>query len=173
MDESIIIREATVEDAATVAQLSRRTFFDTFSQQNTPNDMEMFLQSNLSDEKVKDELDDKKNIFLLAYDNDEVAGYAKLSESTAPAGLESLRALEISRLYSVQGKIGKGIGKRLMQEAINLAKEKRKDIIWLGVWEKNERAISFYERWGFEKFSEHTFILGTDEQNDWLMRKLL
>jgi ribosomal protein S18 acetylase RimI-like enzyme len=58
-----------------------------------------------------------------------------------------------------------------MQNCIDKAIELKKEIIWLGVWEKNTKAISFYSKWGFIKFAEHPFVLGDDIQNDWLMKK--
>ena len=79
--------------------------------------------------------------------------------------------LEIARLYVIEDFIGKKVGGALMKDSISIAKEKGKEAIWLGVWEKNQRAIEFYNRWGFEKFSECDFLLGDDLQKDWLMKK--
>lgn len=85
----------------------------------------------------------------------------------------NLNALEIARLYVLKDKIGTGVGKGLMISSIDIAKQKSKQVIWLGVWEKNARAIDFYTKWGFEKFGEQEFLLGNDLQNDWLMKKEL
>ena len=82
-------------------------------------------------------------------------------------------SIEIARIYALKKSIGKGVGRELMQKCISIAREMNRDIIWLGVWEKNERAIQFYRKWGFEKFAEHEFILGNDVQTDWLMYKRL
>jgi len=60
-----------------------------------------------------------------------------------------------------------------MQVSLEIARKKQKQFIWLGVWEKNKRAIDFYTRWGFEKFGEWDFLLGNDLQRDWLMKKAL
>jgi ribosomal protein S18 acetylase RimI-like enzyme len=81
--------------------------------------------------------------------------------------------MEIARIYAMKQMIGKGAGKILMQSSIDIAKEKNKAVIWLGVWEKNQRAIDFYTKWGFEKFDETDFLLGSDVQRDWLMRKFI
>jgi ribosomal protein S18 acetylase RimI-like enzyme len=113
------------------------------------------------------------NIFIVAEIGDEVAGYARLRESEAPAALNDLPSIEIARIYAVQTMIGKGIGNALMKKCIEIAYDMGKRVIWLGVWEKNQRAIQFYQKWGFEKFDEHDFVLGNDVQRDWLMRKPL
>jgi ribosomal protein S18 acetylase RimI-like enzyme len=102
-----------------------------------------------------------------------VAGYIKLREGKQPIELIGTASLELARLYVVKDFIGKRIGAALMQKAIAVAKEKSKHIIWLGVWEKNQRAIDFYHRFGFTKFGECDFLLGNDVQRDWLMKKEL
>ena len=57
------------------------------------------------------------------------------------------------------------------EHAINSARQKQKEYIWLGVWEKNERALRFYEQNGFYGIGTHCFILGKDRQIDHIMRK--
>lgn len=83
------------------------------------------------------------------------------------------QAMEIARIYATHEMIGKGVGKKLMQHSIEVSKQRNKQVIWLAVWEKNERAMEFYTKWGFEIFSKQIFILGTDLQKDWLMKKRL
>jgi ribosomal protein S18 acetylase RimI-like enzyme len=112
-----------------------------------------------------------RNIFLLAYDGKEPVGYVRLRENNIPPSLGTDRAIEIARIYALQSSIGKGVGSALMQECIDIAREKQHHTLWLGVWEHNQRAIAFYTKWGFKKFSEHDFILGNDVQKDWLMKK--
>jgi len=114
-----------------------------------------------------------ENTFLLAYHEDQVAGYVKLRESKPPKSLGTKNALEIARLYALASMIGKGVGKALMQVSIDIANKRAKEVLWLGVWEHNPRAIAFYQKWGFEKFDEWSFLLGNDMQRDWLMRKRL
>jgi ribosomal protein S18 acetylase RimI-like enzyme len=169
----IIIKEATAGDAALIADLSRRTFYDSFAAYNTVEDMDKFMNEQFSREKLMAEVGAPGNIFLLAYCNGEVAGYVRLKELpdiTMPANVP---AIEISRIYAVETSIGKGVGSALMQYCIDLARRRNKQVIWLGVWEKNQRAIDFYKKWGFERFGEHEFVLGTDVQTDWLMKKPL
>jgi ribosomal protein S18 acetylase RimI-like enzyme len=169
----VVIRYATKEDAVLVADLSRQTFYDTFKNDNTEEDMTIFLNQQFTRGRLMLEVGSRENIFLLAYIEDEGAGYVKLREGKQPKELVKRSALEIARLYCTAAFIGKGIGKVLMQKTIAIAKEKSKEVVWLGVWEKNRRAIDFYASWGFEKFGEQDFLLGKDLQNDWLMKKEL
>ncbi|HEV7332016.1 MAG TPA: GNAT family N-acetyltransferase [Flavisolibacter sp.] len=167
----ITLRYATLEDAALVADISRQTFYDTFAADNSPANMEKFLTEQFTKGKLMLEVGTAANTFLLAYCNDAVAGYLKLREDKKPAALQPASAMEIARLYVVKDYIGKGVGKLLMQAAIDIAKQKDKEVVWLGVWEHNQRAIAFYTAWGFHKFDEVDFLLGDDLQRDWLMKK--
>jgi len=131
------------------------------------------MNEQFTREKLINEVGADHNIFLVAELNGETVGYARMREVPNPDALEALPALELARIYSVQTRIGKGVGSALMEKCIEVARQENKKVIWLGVWEKNLHAISFYERWGFEKFSEHDFVLGDDVQTDWLMMKRL
>ena len=165
----IQIITATAEHADLIADISRETFYESFAAQNTQADMDKFMNEQFTKEKLMAEVGAAGNHFLLAYHNSNLAGYVKLKEGSE-AGLNSANAIETSRIYARKDFIGKGIGKALMEASLARAKAMRKEWIWLGVWEQNHRAIQFYTSFGFEKFSEHDFLLGTDLQRDWLMR---
>ena len=168
---SFSIRTATKEDATLVADLSRQTFYDTFAPENSKADMDKFMNQQFTRGKLMLEVGSSDNTFLLAYYEKEIAGYVKLRESRPPKSLQYDKALEIARLYAVTSLIGKGVGSYLMQVSLDVAREKGKQAVWLGVWEKNARAISFYTKWGFQKFDDTYFLLGDDMQRDWLLYK--
>ena len=173
MNKEITIRFSTTDDAELIADLSRKTFSETFGYLNTKENMDKFLGEQFNREKLIKEVNDNKNIFLLVFDDENPIGYAVLREGEKYPSFDDKDSIEIGRIYVVNSYIGTGVGQELMRKCIFLAKEMKKEIIWLGVWEKNTRAISFYTKWGFEKFGEHPFILGNDVQNDWLMKKQL
>jgi diamine N-acetyltransferase len=167
------IRYATQQDAELIADISQQTFYDSFIADNSEEDMQKFLTEQFTKGRLMLEVGAPENTFLLAFIGDEIAGYVKLREGKQPLALQNSNAIEIARIYCTSSCIGKGVGKELMQKSIDIAKEKHKEIVWLGVWEKNKRAIDFYTKWGFEKFGEQDFLLGNDLQNDWLMKKEL
>jgi ribosomal protein S18 acetylase RimI-like enzyme len=170
---SLSIREATVADAGLIADLSRQTFYDTFAPHNTAADMTKFLDEQFTRGRLLLEVGQPQNSFYLAYADGEVAGYLKLREGRKAQGLKSTSALEIARLYACSNMIGKGVGKLLMQKSLDMARQKEKEIIWLCVWEKNQRALDFYHSWGFEKCGDVDFLLGDDLQHDWVMQRSL
>lgn len=171
--EKLVIRYALPAEASLIADISRQTFYETFAESNTAEDMEKFMNRHFSRDTLIKETEEPGNIFLLAYDNTEPVGYAKMRDGENRSEFDGLCSIEIARIYALKKSIGKGVGRELMQKCISIAREMNRDIIWLGVWEKNERAIQFYRKWGFEKFAEHEFVLGDDVQTDWLMSKRL
>lgn len=167
------LRYATVDDAELIADISRQTFYDTFAAHNTKEDMDLFLGQQFTKGKLMLEVGRRENVFLLAFQQHDVAGYVKLREHIHPSSLPFVPTLEIARLYATEKFIGKGVGNMLMQTSLDIARQKNKQVVWLGVWEKNDRAIAFYKKWGFQKFDETDFLLGNDVQRDWLMKREL
>lgn len=173
MISQIQIRIADEKDAELIADMSRETFYETFAPVNTNENMDKFMNETFTKKALMDEVGAPGNIFLLAYVDNEPAGYVRMREANNPPELGNIAAMEIARIYAVHKFIGKGVGKALLQRSLEIAKEKHNAVAWLGVWEYNQRAIDFYSKQGFEKFSEHEFILGNDVQTDWLMKKQL
>lgn len=79
-------------------------------------------------------------------------------------------AMEMERIYVLKEYQGKAVGQILLDKAISLAGDADVKEVWLGVWEKNLKAINFYRRNGFVVFATHLFKLGTDKQTDLMMR---
>jgi diamine N-acetyltransferase len=169
----IVIKEATAADAALIAELSRQTFYDAFAADNTKANMDKFMNETFTREKLMQEVGAPGNIFLLAYEGGEAVGYVRMRDTNNPKLFEEGMAIEIARIYAAQTSIGKGVGSALMQRCIDIARQKNARVIWLGVWENNHKAISFYKKWGFSPFGDHVFMLGDDPQTDLLMKKVL
>ncbi|MEJ0104977.1 MAG: GNAT family N-acetyltransferase [Bacteroidota bacterium] len=169
----IIIRRAGEEDAGLIADLSRQTFYDSFAAANIKEDMDRFMKEQFSRDALIKEVKTGNGIFFLAYDEGEAIGYVRMRDGEYYPEFGNSSFIEIARIYAVQSSIGKGVGSALIKKCIETAKELNRDIIWLGVWEHNKRAIDFYTKFGFEKFGQHDFVLGTDIQTDWLMKKNL
>ncbi|MBC7878294.1 MAG: GNAT family N-acetyltransferase [Anaerolineales bacterium] len=163
------IRYANKDDSLLLAELGRKTFYDSFIEHNTPEDMAKYLSGHYSPEIQMSEINDPDTIFLIAEINGIPVGYAKLRGQSRANGIAGTNPLELQRIYTLQEYIGKGVGPGLMRESIREAKERGFNSLWLGVWEKNERAIKFYEKWGFKKVGDQIFMLGEDPQTDFTM----
>jgi ribosomal protein S18 acetylase RimI-like enzyme len=167
------IRRATAADAERVAALAERTFRDTFAADNSPDDMDAYVRDSFSVDRVRAEVADDANTFLLAFADggEQPTGYAKLRTGTTEPNVSGPYPVELERLYVDRSAIGHGVGAALMRAALDEARSAGYRTVWLGVWERNARAISFYEKWGFEIVGDHVFRLGSDAQRDLIMER--
>ena len=164
---------ATLKDLDAVRAIARDTFIETFAAIITETDMQQYLAQNLSAERVAAEMSNPDSLFFLARAADAVIGYLKLNVGRAQTELQEADSVEIERIYVKRAYHGQQVGPLLYNQAVATARGLGKTSIWLGVWEKNARAIRFYEKQGFTAFGTHLFRLGTDEQTDVLMRRPL
>lgn len=168
--DSIILKKAQAADLTRLQKISKQTFFEAFSQTNSQEHMENYSEAAFSLEKLSEELNNPKSDFYLAELENRTIGYLKLNFGEAQTDVKDERAVEIERIYVLQEFVGKKIGQLLFEKAQEIARSKNAEYIWLGVWEKNSRALSFYKKNGFVEFGKHLFNLGGDEQTDLMMK---
>ncbi len=168
--ENIIIKQATIKNINELQKISRQTFLESFSSGNTEENMKKYLDEKFSKEKLMAEMNDPNSAFYFAVIEGNIIGYIKLNVGRSQTELQNESGLELERIYVLQEFRGKRIGQALYEKTIQVATEKNTDYIWLGVWEKNLRAINFYKRNGFIEFDKHIFILGDEEQIDIMMK---
>ncbi len=164
------IERVLLSEVIQLQTLSRQTFFETFSETNSKENMDSYLNTNLSLDKLSEELANKNSEFFFIKDHKQAFGYLKLNSGSSQTELKDEKALEIERIYITKAYQGKKAGQQLYEKAIQEAKNKNAEYIWLGVWEKNHKAIEFYKKNGFEVFDKHIFTLGDEEQTDLMMR---
>ena len=162
----LIIRLANDEDAAVIAELGRKTFETAFGPDNDPEDLQVYLDSSFSAAQIAGELADPEAVFLLAYHNHTLAGYAKLQKRPPPKGVTHRKPVQLSRLYITADHMGRGFGSQLIQACLEESLRRGYETMWLGVWEENLRAQRFYERVGFVRVGTKPFVLGSDVQQD-------
>jgi ribosomal protein S18 acetylase RimI-like enzyme len=168
--DNIVITKATINDIDQLQKIGRQTFLETFSAGNTDENMQKYLDEGFSITKLKTELDDQNAEFYFATLDDNVIGYLKINFGLSQTELQDDKAVEIERIYVLKDYHGKAVGQLLYDKAIQIARQKNADYIWLGVWEENPRAINFYKKNGFVEFDKHIFKLGNDEQTDIMMK---
>ncbi|MDW7614833.1 GNAT family N-acetyltransferase [Peribacillus simplex] len=170
---TIHIKKCTLEDSRKLQEISYETFNETFKHQNTPENMNAYLERAFNFKQLEKELSNISSQFFFVYFNNEVAGYLKINTNDAQSEEMGDESLEIERIY-IKDKFQKlGIGKCLQNKAMEIAMEHNKKKIWLGVWEKNENAIAFYKKLGFVQTGAHSFYMGDEEQMDFIMTKTL
>jgi diamine N-acetyltransferase len=170
---TINIRKCTLEDSLTLQEISYETYSETFKDQNTPENLKAYLEKAYNLMQLEKELSNPSSKFFFLYFNHEIAGYLKVNTNDAQTEKMGDESLEIERIY-IRSKFQKqGLGKYLLNKAIEIAIELKKANIWLGVWERNENAIAFYKKLGFVPTGTHSFFMGDEEQTDFIMTKVL
>ncbi|ARY90298.1 MULTISPECIES: GNAT family N-acetyltransferase [Lacticaseibacillus] len=172
-NEDIVLTQATLRDLKTLIAISRSTFSDTFGEQNSKSNLDAYLNEAYSRERLTTEINNPETSFIFAYYGKELAGYQKINVGQAQSELRENNGLEVERIYIKSAFKRLGIGRTLINDAIEQARALGKEYIWLGVWEHNPAAIAFYKKLGFVAFSDHRFNLGGDLQRDILMKKEL
>jgi diamine N-acetyltransferase len=167
---NIVIKIATLNDIEQLQEIGRKTFVETFSELNTSENMTQYINDSFSKEKLTIELQDENSEIYFAVLEDKIIGYLKLNFGLSQTELKDDKAIEIERIYVLKEFHGKNVGYALFEKAMNIAQQKNSNYIWLGVWEKNSRAIRFYEKNRFVEFDKHVFKLGSDEQTDIMMK---
>ena len=170
---TIIFKKCHLEDINSLQQISYQTFNETFKQQNSVENINAYIKKAFSLEQLAKEISNDFSHFYFVYQKDEIAGYIKINIQDAQSEEMGNDSLEIERIY-IKGEFQKlGLGKYLLNKAIEIATYEKKKIIWLGVWEKNQNAISFYCKNGFVQTGSHSFYMGEEEQIDYIMIKTL
>ena len=173
VDAEVHIRRAVPGDARLLSALSATTFFDTFSGTCTNEDMQGFIEASFNPGQVYKELGDKDDFYFIAFINDTAAGYIRLKEEESEViEIKKHRSIELKRIYVLKEFHSQKIGAKLMNFALDFAAEKKYELIWLGVWEHNERAKAFYKKFGFvDSGVKHPFPIGnTPQTDDWLIK---
>lgn len=166
--ESPQFKKCTLDDWKVIQEIGALTFRNAFGAQNRREDMDAYISEAFSMEQIQAELDNPDTTFFLIKSGELTIGYLKLNVASAQnEPIEN--GLEIERIYVLNAYQGLGIGQLMLNKGIEIAKKLSKLKVWLGVWEKNEGAIRFYQRNGFKEFARHQFLLGQDEQTDLLM----
>jgi len=171
MTKNII--KCTLEDLLKLQEISYETFNETFKHQNSPEIITAYLERAFNLKQLEKELSNISSQFFFVYFNNEVAGYLKINTNDAQSEEMGDESLEIERIY-IKNKFQKhGLGKYLLNKAMEIAIERNKKKIWLGVWEENGNAIAFYKKMGFVQTGTHSFSMGNEEQTDFIMTKTL
>jgi diamine N-acetyltransferase len=162
-------RRATTEDAAQLSALASRWFAHTYAAHNTPENMSAYRAAAFSETQQRREIEDVNGVVWIVECDGQMVGYAHLKFGSTPPSLQLPRPAELSRIYADPEWQGRGVGAELIQACIRTARERNMGALWLGVWEKNPRAIAFYKKHGFREAGHQVFQLGSDPQRDVVM----
>lgn len=170
---SIHLQKITKNNVQDLQEVSIQTFTETFKDNNSEKSLNDYLNTAYELTKLEKELENPHSEFYFAYFNNELAGYLKININDSQSEKMGENALEVERIYIKKSFKRRGIGRHLIETAEQLAKKYQKNLMWLGVWEYNPKAIAFYETLGFKVIGAHSFFMGEEEQTDLIMSKQL
>ena len=175
MKAAITIRRALREDASLLSELSSVTFFDTFKDTCTPQDMQGFIADYFSVPQVEKELRNENDFYFIAFIGEAAVGYLRIKEEESEVEIiKKYRSIELKRIYVLKDFISQKVGAALMKFALDFAEQHNYELLWLGVWEHNKRAKLFYNKFGFiDTGVLHPFPIGSTPQTDVWMYKLI
>jgi ribosomal protein S18 acetylase RimI-like enzyme len=163
------LRRAIAADAPSLAVLAERTFRDAFGARNSPENMDLYCARVFGAGIQLGEIEDRGLVTTIAEAENRMIGFSQLRPLHAHASVVAARPAELNRLYVVPEWHGRGVANELMQDALDTAAREGCDVLWLGVWEHNPKAMAFYRKFGLEIVGTHAFMLGQDRQRDLVM----
>ena len=168
-----MIRKVEIADVEVLAKIAKQTFRETFAHDNTEEQLQEYFEEAYNLRVLSTELENPESETYFIMHEEEIAGFLKVNWGNAQTERKLENAFEIQRLYVLQTYQGFGLGKQLFEFALEHAEKNGFFRAWLGVWEHNTKAQAFYNRYGFEKFSQHNFMVGQKVDTDWLLKKKL
>lgn len=154
------IKRCTLADLEELGEISVSTYYDTFAPFNTEENTRIYLEEAYNLPKLTRELENPQSAFYFLQENDQTVGYIKLNWGEAQTEAIAPEGLEIERIYIKKEHKRRGYGKTLLLFAQETAKELQKKSIWLGVWEFNDNALAFYQRWALKELAVIPFLWG-------------
>ena len=165
-----IIINAEISNLVELQDIAIKTFVRTIPADVKESDLTVYIQDRFGKKVLKQSLSNPDSRFFIAKLNEKAIGYLKINFGNAQSDFKDPKGMEIERIYILNDYFGQNVGKMLLDKALESARKKNLNYVWLGVWEKNPRAIRFYEKNGFVRFGNHSFKFGNDTHTDILMK---
>jgi len=170
---NISVRKALPNDLDLLIKLGRRCFYEAFNEVTAPDDMEAYLTTTFQKTAIENQLLDERSLIFLADADADLAGYVYSHPAVIPQCVGDKAAIKLERLYLRKRYYGRAVGDALMQISVEESRSRGYQSIWLSSWELNDRANAFYKKWGFKVVGNQKFTVGSDIQNDFILRRKL
>jgi len=171
-EDSVIIRRAIPADAEALAVFGERTFREAFGPDNRPEDVDAYVRATYSAERQGAEITDPDRTVFVGEIGGSLAAFAQLRvNGSVPVCVTGPAPIELLRFYVDRSWQGRGVAHTLMNDVVAAARARGAQTLWLGVWERNSRAIAFYGKHGFHDVGCVPFRLGGDDQTDRVMTR--
>ena len=169
MSQAIRLVDASVTDAEALAAAGERLFVQAYGKFSRPDDIQLHVEQYFGRENVLAELQKQGVSYTIAYDDDAIAGFMKISRGPTPDSIPAAEAIEVQQLYVDANRQRKGVGRSLMDRAVTTARQEGHAGLWLSVWQDADWATGFYEAYGYRRAGTAEFRLGKSLFADHLM----
>lgn len=159
MSPALVTRHASVEDAPALAAFAAKAFSDTYRDLHEPWEITSYVAESFNPQSVAEVLRDPACTTILAEVGSRLAGYAVVQAAEPPGCVTGPSPMEVARFYLGEEFLGQGYGAQLMRAVHAEARRLGARTLWLGVYDRNVRAVRFYERMGFTKVGGKEFLI--------------
>lgn len=165
----IVFRPIQTNEVDELKSIATTTFVQSYEHLNDPENFGRYITKAFTQEKLLEEIKNDESYYYFVLLNENIIGYLKLNVGMSQTEDYGDEYLEIERIYLDRGYQRRGIGSRMMSYALARGRALHKKKVWLGVWDRNPKAIRFYEGVGFSITGEHIFQFGDEDQRDLIM----
>ena len=170
----LTLRDAAETDIPALSHLATESFIAKFGELYSAQDLQTFLDENLSEPAIAAELANSQRVYQLAERGGQLVGYTKIGLTCGfPGHARGQRVMELKQLYTAAGATGGGIGKALMDWAMDQFTTRGADEVQLSVYAYNDGAHRFYRRYGFDKVADITFRVGEQLDPEFLFARMI
>ena len=174
----VVIRPATLGDAATLHAVAAETFPLACPPHTTQEAIADFIATSLSQPAFEGYLADSQRLLFLAEQDGEAAGYTMLvfgepNDPDVAAAVTMRPTVELSKVYVRAAHHGSGLAAQLVETSVEASISRGARSIWLGVNQENVRANRFYEKRGFAQVGTKKFLVGDRYEDDFVRERLL
>jgi len=159
------IVKATFADTSLITRIATDSFIALHEEGMSASDLAAYISTKLTIPVIEEELNNPENIFHIIYYNNQPAGYSKIIFNTPYPLIKSTAVTKMERLYLLKEFYDLKLGSVLFDFNSRLSRQANQAGMWLYVWTKNERAVHFYKKHGFEIIGKDDFKISPTLSN--------
>ncbi len=165
MSNNVSIIKANETFSDLLSEIAKITFIESHGSSAESEDINNYVAENYSIDNLKKELQDSANIYHILYYNHQIAGYSKIILNSPYKNSKTKNVSKLERIYLLKRFYNLGLGQKLFEFNVSFIKENKQTGIWLFVWKKNQRAITFYQKNGFVSIDSYDFKISKNHSN--------
>lgn len=161
----VSIVRATDKDFKLLADLGKKTFFESHGNSAKQEDIDAFVNEKYNYDFMKKDVNDSNNIYhLISYETIPV-GYSKIILNSPNPNIELKNVTKLEKIFLLKDFYNQKLGSQLFNFNVAISKAHHQSGIWLFVWIENQRAVNFYIKNGFKVIGNYDFKISETHTN--------